>query len=201
MKPYALTLALLAPVLLSACGTLSRPDSPEIIRLYLDGAGAEIAPAPAVPLTLLVAVPRTVPGYSTPRVAYMEDDQQIAYYGRHEWTAEPSRMLQPAATRALERSGRFAAVVASPSPALADLRLDMEVVKLLHDYRHGQEVLDLVVRVQLSGFEDRRVVATQLFEYREPAGTGPVRGAAAADRALAKFLADLAEFCVEHTAQ
>ncbi|MFN2300922.1 MAG: ABC-type transport auxiliary lipoprotein family protein, partial [Gammaproteobacteria bacterium] len=136
MNRYAPILALLALALLSACGTLSRPNTPEITRLYLDGAGAEIAQSPATPLTLLVAVPRTVPGYSTPRIAYMQGDRQLEYYGRHEWTAEPSRMLQPATTRALDRSGRFAAIVTSPSPALADLRLDMEVVKLLHDYRY-----------------------------------------------------------------
>lgn len=199
MNARLLMSLLLLPPLLTGCGTLARPNTPEITHLYLDGGGAEIAQAETVPQTLLVAVPRTLPGYATPRIAYMEGERQIEYYGHHEWTSDPARMLQPAATRALERGGRFAAVVASPSPAIADLRLDMEVIKLLHDYRHGQAVVELVVRAQLTGFDDRRVIATRLFEYREAAGMGPVRAAAAADRALATFLEDLAEFCVEHT--
>lgn len=199
MNARLVLLVLLVTALLTGCGTLARPNTPEVTHLYLDGAGAEIAQATMIPQTLLVAVPRTLPGYATPRIAYMQGDRQLEYYGRHEWTSDPARMIQPAVTRALERSGRFAAVVALPSPALADLRLDMEIVKLLHDYRRGQALVEFVVRAQLTGFEDRRVIATRLFEYRETAGMGPVRAAAAADRALADFLADLAEFCVEHT--
>jgi hypothetical protein len=94
-----------------------------------------------------------VPGYATPRFAYMQRSRELGYYGRHEWSAEPARMLQPAVTDALDRSARFAAVVAAPSPAVADLRLDLG---------HVQEVLDQRVRPL-----DRAVDDLDLFVARE----------------------------------
>jgi ABC-type uncharacterized transport system auxiliary subunit len=99
--------------------------------------------------------------------------------------------------RALESSGAFAAVLSPPSTAVASHRLDLELVTLYQDYRGGgASALVLTVRAQLVSTGSRAVVATRTFEYREPAGTGPVSGALAADRALARLLEDLVAFCV-----
>src|SRR5690606_10676247 len=131
-----------------------------------------------------------LPGYGTTHFAYVEDAHELRYYGRHEWIVEPSDMLQPAVVRALESSGAFAAVLSPPSTAVASHRLDLELVNLYQDYRVGGSASELVltVRAQLVSVDSRTVLATRTFEYREAAGTGPVSGAAAADRALARLL-------------
>ena len=190
---------LMAAVLaLAACGTLSRPPAVNIAKLQLLGEGAEIARGEPLGVSIAVADANALPGFATPRFAYLQHDLELRYYGRHEWAASPERLLQPAVVRALDQSGRFSAVIAPPGIALADLRLELELTRLVHDYRarEGGEVV-LAVRAQLTELAERRVLATRTFEYREPASADPVAGAQAADRALARLLEDLVAFCVE----
>lgn len=193
-------LAVTATLALCACGTLSRPPAPSITQLQLLGDGADIGAAESVGPVIAVAEPEAAPGYQSQRFAYMQRDLELKYYGRHEWTAPPAELLQPTVVRALDRSGAFAAVVAPPSIVLADLRLDLELVRLLHDFREGGGgELVLTVRAQLTGLDQRAALATRTFEYREPAAANPLDGAAAADRALARLLEDLVAFCIDNT--
>lgn len=192
------TLVVLSAAALGACAVFSTPEAPRYVRLQLTGAEASIPVSPVSDATVLVARPRALPGYGTTHFAYVEDAHELRYYGRHEWIVEPSEMIQPAVVRALESSGAFAAVLSPPSTAVASHRLDLELVALYQDYRGGgASELVLTVRAQLISADSRAVLATRTFEYREPAGTGPVVGAAAADRALARLLEELVSFCVD----
>lgn len=140
-----------------------------------------------------------MPGFATVHFAYLEQGLELRYYGRHEWTASPARLMQPALVRALDQSGGFSAVITPPSIALADLRLDVELTRLVHDFREseGGEIV-LAVRAQMTSLTDRHVVATRTFAYREPAQADPVSGAVAADRALARLLEDVVAFAAEN---
>ena len=186
-------------LVLAGCGTLSRPPAVDLVKLQWLGEGAEIAAGESLGVSISVPEPSALPGFSTARFAYLQRDLELRYYARHEWSARPARLLQPAVVRALDASGRFDAVVAPPAIALADLRLDLELTRLVHDYRgrDGGEVV-LEVRAQLTSLADRRVLATQRFSYTEPADAHPVAAARAADRALARLLEDLVAFCVGH---
>ena len=198
-----LRIVMVAAVLaLAGCGTLSRPPAVNITRLQLLGEGAEIARGEPLGLSIAVADANALPGFATPRFAYRERDLELRYYGRHEWAASPERLLQPAVVRALDESGRFSAVISPSAIALADLRLELELTRLVHDFRDsdGGEVV-LAVRVQLTSLADRRVLGTRAFEYREPASANPVAGAQAADRALARLLEDLVAFCADAAAR
>ncbi len=184
---------------LAGCGTLARPPAVNVVKLQLLGEGAQIETVESVGVSIAVAEPTAMPGFATARFAYLEQGLELRYYGRHEWTASPARLLQPALVRALDRSGGFKSVTAPPSIALAELRLDVELSRLVHDFREseGGEVV-LAVRVQLTSLKDRSVLATRNFEYREPAEAHPVAGAVAADRALARLLEDVVAFAVEN---
>ena len=198
-----LRILLMAMVLaLAGCGTLSRPPAVNVTKLQLLGEGAEIARGEPLGLSISVADPNALPGFATPRFAYRQRDLELRYYGRHEWAASPERLLQSTVVRALDESGRFSAVVAPSAIALADLRLELELTQLVHDYRdsEGGEAV-LAVRAQLISLVDRSVLATRSFEYREPATAHPVAGAQAADRALARLLEDLVAFCAEAAAR
>ena len=185
-------------VALAGCGTLARPPAVNMVKLQLLGEGAQIESVEPVGASIAVAEPTAMPGFATARFAYLEQGLELRYYGRHEWTASPARLLQPALVRALDQSGAFSAVTAPPSIALADIRLDVELTRLVHDFREheGGEIV-LAVRVQLTSLQDRHVLATRSFEYREPAEAHPVAGAVAADRALARLLEDVVAFSTD----
>lgn len=186
---------------LTACGTLARPPAVEVVKLQLLGDEAEIEAGPSTGYKLAVAEPSALPGFATARFAYLQGDYELRYYGRHEWASQPARLLHAAVVRALDEGGRFDAVITPPSIALADLRLDIELTRLVHDFRasEGGEVV-LAVRVQLLSLGERSVLATRRFEYRESATAHPVSGGEAANRAVARLLEDLVEFSAEHAA-
>ena len=69
--------------------------------------------------TLLVSPMRAHPGFDTPRIAYMREPNQIAYYAYNRWVEAPARMLTPLVTQALEASNAFGAVVQAPGTVQA----------------------------------------------------------------------------------
>lgn len=192
------SIATLAVVLTAGCTFLPQPDTVDTTRLQLTGNGAVVTPATPTGLTLLVAQPRALQPYATPRFAYMEQDRELRYFTRHEWAADPAYMLHPALVRVLGDSGRFAAVVVPSTPATADARLDLEILELHQDFRgDGPSEFVWRVRVQVVALQGRRVIGTRVFEVREPAGSDAKAGAAAADRSLARLLSELTAFVAE----
>lgn len=194
MKPILLFTA----ALLGGCAFLTAPESPRMAQLHIEGGAAEIESVPATGATLLVGVPRAHPGYAGPGFAYIEQDHELERYGRHGWADDPGKLIRSALVRALEASGAFDAVLAAPSPASADLRLELELVALHQDYRAGRDSeVRLAVRAQMIDLATRAALATRTFEYREEAGRGPLAGADAADRALARLLEAVTAFTAQ----
>jgi cholesterol transport system auxiliary component len=187
-----------AVILASGCTLFPEPESQDTTRLQLTGSTATIEQVAPSGLTILVVQPRALQPYATPRFAYLLEDRELRYYARHEWIADPARMLHPAVIRAVEASGGFAAVIAPPTPANADIRLDLEILEMHQDFRSGDgSELVLRVRSQVVMLSSRRVVGTRVFEVREPAARNPIAGAAAADRAFARLLEELTAFTAE----
>lgn len=186
-------------VVLTGCGTLARPPAVNVVKLQLLGEDAQIESVESLGVSIMVAEPTAMPGFATTNFAYLKQGLELRYYGRHEWAASPARLVQPALVRALDQSGGFSAVVTPPSIALADVRLDVVLTRLVHDFRdsEGGDIV-LAVRAQLTSLTDRHVLATRAFEYREPAQADPVSGAVAADRALARLLEDVVAFAAEN---
>lgn len=134
-------------------------------------------------LTLEVGVPRAAPGFDTPRIAYVERPYAIDYYSRSEWADTPARMLGPLLAAAFERSGAFRAVVLAPTSALAELRVDVELVRLQQDFTIKPSRADLALRVQVVDARARHVLATLVVEETEPAATQDAYGGVAATNA------------------
>ena len=82
--------------------------------------------------------------------------------------------------------------------AAASLRLDTELVRLQQDFGAPPSRVRLTVRAQLLDAEGRRVLAAAEFDETELAPSDdPYGGVLAANRALARLLARLAEFCAQ----
>ncbi len=188
----------LALVMGAGCTLLSpsRNPLPELFALTPTIEVRATLPPSAGARTLLVNVPRAGPGFDSPRMAYVTDPYALAYFARHQWVDTPARMLAPLLVRALEGAGRYSAVVAAPSSVAAEVRLDTEIVRLLQDFSVHPSVVRFTLRAQLVDTAGRRVLATREIEAvaRAPS-EDPVGGVAAANRAVAASLTELAEMC------
>lgn len=189
--------AVLVPWLAAGCASF--PPAPEASpNLHLLQPGPPAAQSVRrSDLTLEVSVPRARPGFDTPRIAYVERPFAIDYFSRSEWADTPARMLGPLLAAALEQSGAFRAVVLAPASARAELRLDVELVRLQQDFTVEPSRADLALRAQVVDVQARRVLATLVVEETEPAATRDAYGGvAAANVALGRAIQRTVAFVV-----
>jgi cholesterol transport system auxiliary component len=174
---------LVVPWLVAGCAPFQQaPQQSPSLHVLQPGALPAMA-ARRSDLTLEVGVPRAAPGFDTPRIAYVERPYAIDYYSRSEWADTPARMLGPLLAAAFERSGAFRAVVLAPTSALAELRVDVELVRLQQDFTIKPSRADLALRVQVVDARARHVLATLVVEETEPAATQDAYGGVAATNA------------------
>ena len=191
----ALALAAVA-ALLAACAALPPPQAIEDIYV-LDARPAGVS-APRRDVVLAVSMPRARAGFDTAQMAYERRPHELEYYARNRWADAPARMLAPLLVQALERSSGLRAVVPASSVAAADLRLDVELVRLVQDFATRPSRVRLTVRAQLTDVGSRRVVATREFDETESAPSEDAYGGVvAANRALERLLGRIVELCAE----
>jgi cholesterol transport system auxiliary component len=105
-------------------------------------------------------------------------------------------MLAPLLVQSLEGGGRFRAVVVAPGGVAAGIRLDTEIESLVQEFTVHPSRVRFAVRAQLVDPTARRVLATRAFEALEDAPSDdPYGGVVAANRAVARVLGDLSEWC------
>ncbi len=189
--------ALLA-VLLAGCAGLQAPQMDALHVHLLEARPAAAGAAPARDRVLAVSAPRARAGFDTEQMAYVRRPHALEYFANNRWADTPSRMLAPLLAQALEQ--RFRAVVRAPSAVHADLRLDAELVRLQQDFTSRPSRFELVLRAQLVDLHGRRVLAAMEFEEIEPAPSEDAYGGViAANRALQRMLARVADFCAERS--
>jgi cholesterol transport system auxiliary component len=192
------SIAILALVLTSCTAVLkpakAEPVTLHALEVFLDGRGGAINSP-----TLLVNAPRAHPGFEGPRMAYVRQAHEIEYFTRNQWVDSPARMLAPLLVQALERSGSFRAVVPAPSGALADVRLDTEIVRLQQEFAaKPPSRVRFTLRAQLLDLAARRALpAAELEAVEDARSDDPRGGAEAASRAVARVLRQLADHCAD----
>lgn len=195
-----LTLALAAAALLSACSGMQ--PAPDVVNTYvLDARPAAAAQGAKRDLVIAVSAPRARPGFDTPQIAYVRRSHEVEYFAKSRWADTPPGMLGPLVAQVLEQAGSFRAVVRASSTAAADVRLDLEVVRLLQDFATRPSTVRLTLHAQLVEVATRRVLATREFDEIEQASTDDAYGGViAANRALGRLLGRLAAFCAGQSA-
>lgn len=182
--------------LLAACAPL---PAPEAMNTYvLDARLASAAGGAAGEGVIAVSPPRARPGFDSPQMAYVRRAHELEYFTKNRWADTPARMLAPLLVQALEQSGKFRAVVQAPGAVSADLRVDVEVVRLFQDFESQPSRIRFTVRAQLVDLRSRRVLATrELDEVENAPSEDPYGGVVAANRALARLLDRLTDFCAK----
>ena len=197
-----LTFATLAAIaLLAACaGPASQSES---ARTYVLDARPGAAQHPSRrDLVLAVNLPRARPGFDTVQMAYVRRAHEIEYFSKNRWADTPARMLSPLLVQALEQSGGFRAVVQALGAVSADLRLEVEIVRLLQDFADRPSRARITLRAQLVDSASRRVLATREFDAAEPAPSDDAYGGVlAANQALERLLRQIVDFAAEQAAK
>jgi cholesterol transport system auxiliary component len=184
--------------MLSACSILFKPAIvPQINTYTLDPSPVNIVNGKKTDLSILVQVPNMNPGFSTQRMVYLTKDFHIGYYTQNEWVGTPGEMLQPLISQALQLTGHYAAVVVPPYANFMDLELNTRVLSFYQDFRTKPSHIHLRIVVQLLDRKTNTIIATHDFIINQAAEEDtPYGGVTAANKAVAAFLTQLTEFCV-----
>ena len=199
--------AILLMAMLAACGSLMTTTTPPPALYSLDSIHSEVTAAGAKSRrwrdgtsapSLIVNPPHAAAGYDSQRIIYVREPHQIEYFAHSEWVDTPARMLVPLLVAAVEGSGAFRAVVATPSAATGKLRLDTEILRLQQDFGSRPSQVRFTLRAYVVDSTTRQVLAQREFDATVPAaGDDPRSGVQAANRAVRKVLENLADFCSE----
>ena len=197
-------LSLTSLLLAGGCEALKPVVSPHPNFYALSGANNNAIPAPLAQRaaltapTLIVSPPHAAAGFDSKRIIYIRKADQLEYFAHNEWIDTPARMLAPLSVTAVERSGAFRAVVQTPSTATGEMRLDIEILRLQHEFLSTPSQVRFTLRAYLVESITRRVIASREFDATVPAASeDPHGGVVAANRAVQIVLEDLSAFCAE----
>ncbi len=189
---------------LGGCSPLLPKPPPAPAQFALDDpAPAEPSPpmSAAAGPTLIVSAPRAAAGFDTRRIVYLRQPHELEAFAYHQWVDTPVQMLAPLIAQAVERSGAFRAVLRAPSAAIAELRLDTELIRLQHEFLVQPSRVRLTLRAVMVDTATRRVLAWREFDTSVPsASEDPYGGVVAANQAVRELLPELAAFCARTAA-
>ena len=186
-------------VLLALAGCALPQDSSPPQQAYLLEVGA-FTPPPARRSSrkiLLVTVSKEAPGFDSNRIAYTREPPKLDYYRDSVWSDTPAKMLLPILVRAFESSGAFKAVVSPPSPALADVRVAVDVIRLQQEFMTRPSQVRLITRLKVVEMKSGHVLETRLFEAIAPTPSENAAGAArAANAVVQQVLSEMVPFAL-----
>ena len=190
--------------LLGGCASWPVPHKPTGQTTFALDDTATTSLASAQPLasapTLLVGSVRAAAGYDSPRFVYVRKAHELQYYATARWIDTPARMFVPLAAQALERTGAFRAVVRAPTAAASELQLDLELIRLQHEFTVTPSRVRVTLQAVLVDSASRRVVDSRRFDVSVTAPSDdPAGGVAAANQAVHQALSELAAFCAAAT--
>jgi cholesterol transport system auxiliary component len=184
--------------LLASCSLLPEPKPVELDRYLLEYTPASVRSAAADAPVLMVGIPVAHGAIDSSRIAYMPKQYGLRYYLHSRWADTPANMLAPLLADAISATGRFQILNASAGREIADLRLETVLTRFYQDFTVQPSVMHVTLRAQLVDLHDQQLIATRVFDIREPAETDDTYGGVqAANRASAALLQQLAQFCVD----
>jgi cholesterol transport system auxiliary component len=207
MKYTGSGLILLIAILLSGCSILAPANISPSSKYSFDSVAAtgQVSQKLAVENikkayapTIVVSVPRAAAGFDNQHIVYLRQAHKLEYFQQSEWIETPAAMLAPLVSSALERSARFSAVVQSPTSAMAQLRLDLEIVRLQQEFFSVPSQVRFTLRAHLIDTASRQVIAWHEFDTSVTSTSdAPYGGVLAANIAVRIVMEELARFCVQ----
>ena len=187
--------------LLSGCSMLLPAKLPPPTLYAFDSPEPMLEKGPAQPLktgapTLIVSVPRAASGFDSHQIVYVRRLHTFEYFRQSQWVDTPAAMLLPLLVAALERSAHFSAVIQAPTSAAGRLRLDVEIVRLQHEFLKIPSSVHFTLRAHLLDTATRKVLGWREFDTSVPsASEDPYGGVLAAGSAVRIVIDELVLFC------
>ncbi len=180
-------------VLMSGCALLGgTPKEP--VTVFAPDPRIQADPSwPAVPWQLALNTPTASRMDDGVRITVRPSPNEVQVYKGASWAKRPSEMLGDAVLRALEDSGKIAAVARQGSGIGADYRLVLDIRRFESDYA-GQAVpaATIEVNAKLLHGQDPQVVLSRTFVQAQPAASIAVADVVAAfERALTDVSRDI----------
>ena len=200
-KSALLTTLLGAAWLLSSCSMLLPANSPPPTLFSFDSPETVIQVEPVATIkvgapALIVSIPRAAPGFDSCQIVYIRRAHTFEYFRQSQWVDTPANMLAPLVIAALERSGGFSAVIQSPTSVVGQLRLDVEIVRLQHEFLMLPSQAHFTLRVHLLDTATRQVIAWREFDAMVAAPSeDPYGSVLAANDAVRSVIKELVLFC------
>jgi len=186
-------------ILLSACSMFS-PVNTGPTNTYM----LNISPQPATKkpighINVVVPQPTTSPIYNTTDIAYTTHPYQIAYLAKSAWAETPPQMLQPLIIDTLQKTHYFYSVGSPTEISQYRYILNTQIIKLEQDFSYLPNTVRLVLRAQIIDASTSQILATKEFAASEMIQqNNTYAGIQAANRATARVLKQLANFCLRY---
>ena len=161
-----------------------------------------VAPDPTWPQAdwqLSIDLPTAARMVDSVRIAVRPVPGELQVYRGAIWASGPDEQLQQALLRALEDSGRIAAVARQGSGIAADYRLELDLRRYEADYAgNAVPAATIEVNAKLLHSGDRAIVAAHTFLKAVPAaGTDVARVAEAFGQSLGEIAHDIAGWTLQ----
>nr|WP_246264179.1 ABC-type transport auxiliary lipoprotein family protein [Aromatoleum toluvorans] len=157
-------------LLASACSVLPRPDPVDTYLLPSAPVSVKVAADGArLPVSLRVLRPSSGQHLAGQRIVVVPQDNLVSVYKGVSWSEPAPLLVRDRLLDALRGDGRIAALSNDETRVQADFEIASDLRAFQSEYRNG--VPEVVIRLdaRLVQRDERRIVASRLFEIRESA--------------------------------
>lgn len=136
--------------------------------------------------------------YHSARMIYVPTCYQIQYFTQNRWTDPPAQMLHPLLINVLQHTGRFQAIINTPSTIYYDWILNTQLLSFQQEFISIPSRFRIAIRAQFINARSRRVISSEDFVVTQIAPhDDPYGGALAANQAAKKILDEISCFCLK----
>lgn len=207
---YLLTFAATLNIAGCASSFLPKPIDPPAIFTLTSSAQRSLSQFPTTAInpsitrlgtvnaTLIISAPHANGGLNSTHMLYVPRVNELAYFAQSQWVDSPSAMLMPLIAQAIQSTGVFKAVLSTPTGALAQFRLDTDLIRLEQSFLVKPSQVQFALRTVIIDTFTRKVIAQRDFSASVAAQTEDAYGGVvAAQEAVQKVLTEMAIFCSE----
>lgn len=184
--------------LLTACSVFSPVKIEQPTTYVLNTLPTPVTKKPLHHVTLLVTQPAVNEIYDTAQMAYTSNPYQVAYFAKSRWIDTPAQMLQPLLAQALQDTHYFYAIGLPPALGQYDYILNTRLLQFEQHFAGSSSQFLITLRAQIVKTINNQVIAAKQFTVVEPAFENtPYGGVVAANKAIAKILFQVTQFCLQ----
>ncbi|MFZ6690811.1 ABC-type transport auxiliary lipoprotein family protein [Undibacterium sp. SXout20W] len=182
---------------LLGCTVLQPVSPPELTTYTLEAPLTRLnVRLPGSDKSILLGNIRADAELGSKHILYRKKAFQIDVYQQSQWQQSPALMLFPVVTRALEHSGLFELVLKTPTPIIADYRLDLNITSLQQEFTSHPSQVRFGLHAYLSENKTSVILGAKEFEAVVASPSEDAYGAVIASNiAVAQVLQQLTEFC------